>query len=233
MADQHDPIPSGDPQDGEETNQRTKGKHAPGKESCDYPAHQGEWKAQEGHAGKPPVSQRDTQEEENNQRSCNPGQQKPVLGLLSFGIFTDHFRVVPDRVVNRGQNIFNFIYDRTKITTFYICFHIDAPRHVLMIDGIGDRYDVHPSHIFQGNIFTTRRFDQHLLDIGQALPRFWRAPNIHIIGPVGDMDIPDFFPSKHIGDCPTDIARFYSIGFSSSQINLNFDLRDIHQEFGM
>ena len=55
------------------------------------------------------------------------------------------------------------------------------------------------------------------------MARCRNAPNIHIIRPVADMDVPGFFEGHQGGCGPANIARFEAVFLGSLQIDLYFN----------
>jgi hypothetical protein len=58
-----------------------------------------------------------------------------------------------------------------------------------MLDDVRGRRDAHIGYILQLYVTTPWCVDQHLADVGQAVARFWNGPDLHIVGPVGNVDV--------------------------------------------
>ena len=122
-------------------------------------------------------------------------------------------------------------HDGAEIPSTHVGLDADATMKVFMLDDVRRRPDADVGHLLQLHVPTARFVDRQLANRRQTGARFGDAPHIHVVCPVGNVNVAGLFEGHQGGRRPPDVAGLEAMRERLVEIDLDVDLRDVLMEF--
>ena len=193
VVDHQDPVARGDPEDGEEADQRAEREHAAADERRQRPADERHRQRQEGQRREPPAPERGLQEQEDRERGAerrrSAGGAAPPAAPCTRPAARRGSRA-GSSISSRPSSISS--RDRAEVAPAHVGADLDAAREVLALDRVRRRRDrarrpprpAAPARRSGVSIGSS-------LDARQAVAGLGRAPHVHVVGPARPEDVAD------------------------------------------
>ena len=132
-----------------------------------------------------------------------------------------------ERELDLLQPGFNVADDSTQVTAGHFRTDIEAPLAALVLDEVRRWPDRDRRDVAERHRATVGLVDRHPPDVTDAVARFGRAPDLHVVGLAGAEDVADFFTRHDRPRGSPHVTRLDPVGPRLGEIDVDFDLRDL------
>ena len=165
MADHHDAVAGGDPEDCQEPDERAKRDDAVTQVCRQNSADKGEGQCQEDQRGQAPVPKGGQQKEEDGDRGEDREAEKTLLDSLPLSVFAEELGVVTEWEVNPLQTTLDIARDRAEVAAADVGVNVDATRDTFVLDKVRRWPELDIGDLTEAYMTAVRGVNQQLLDV--------------------------------------------------------------------